>query len=489
MRVTNRMMMNNSIYHVNSNKQKIDDLYTKLASKKEIQRPSDDPVIAVRALRFRSTLSEIDQYLKKNIPDADAWLSCTDDAMGNITEVLGSITEYCNQAVNGYLDETNKNVILDNLQSMRTQIFRDANADSCGRTIFTGYKTDSFLTFNKDSDKKYMVTQKFQPDDIKDIQKIYNRVDISEYDSTNAGTIDVMQMPVPEFTSAHRIRLGYDKLLSEDGLKLTVTAPDGEYTAIAKSSTDNEAYRPGAGEVYYLADTGELIVGDDVYHDLMHAEGFSFTYTREGFQKGELDPTQYFDCVDITDPANPLSYTVENQEIYYEVNFGQTLKINTQGREVFTQDMSRDMDDIQNAVNLVIETQNKMTNLEKMYEAAEPGSDTRKKLDKVRELCQRELDFANENMTKAFEHGITLYKQHQEKVNLARADVGARQNRLEMNTDRLSSHRTVVELLKKENEEINVASVTIELSDAQSIYDASLSAASKVVQRRLIDFL
>ena len=122
MRITNGILINNSLSNINSNKATLDKLNTQLASKKKITRPSDDPIVAIRALRFRSTLSEIDQYLNKNIPDADAWLTCTDDAMGNIVGLLGDITTYCNQAVQGYLDSSNKNAILETLKVYRDQI-------------------------------------------------------------------------------------------------------------------------------------------------------------------------------------------------------------------------------------------------------------------------------------------------------------------------------------------------------------------------------
>ena len=69
MRITNGILINNSLTNINANKSKIDNLLTQLTYEKKIQRPSDDPIIAIRALRFRSTLAEIDQYLTKNIPD------------------------------------------------------------------------------------------------------------------------------------------------------------------------------------------------------------------------------------------------------------------------------------------------------------------------------------------------------------------------------------------------------------------------------------
>lgn len=489
MRITNRILVNNSLYNINSNKKKVDTLFTKLASEKEIQRPSDAPIIAIRALRYRSTLAEIDQYLEKNIPDADAWLSCTDDAMSNISGLLGDITEYCNQAVNGYYDEVNKNTIVDNLKSFRDQIYSDANADCAGRTIFTGYKTDSTLTYVKDTDKIYQITQKFDADDFTNYTKIYNDLDISGYNATNLGEIDISKVSVPETTNAHRIRLAYDSLKAEDGLKVSVTGSDTTYTTVVKESKAGDAYMPGADEVYYLADTGEVIFGDNVYDALSKAEGFSFTYTREGFKAMELNPTQYFDCVDITDPNNKITYTDRNQEIYYEVNFNQMLKINTQGKDVFTQDMTRDLDDIVNAVNQVINIQDKMDGLKALYDTTKVDSTERENVQRLMNLCQRELDFGVENMTKTFSRGITLFQKHQDMVSLARADAGARHSRLTLNEERLAAQKITVEKLKSTNEDANITEVTVELTEAKNIFDASLNAAAQVVQKKLLDFL
>ena len=46
------------------NKVAYDKYLQQYTTQKKIQRPSDDPTIAVRALKYRTTISEIDQYLK-----------------------------------------------------------------------------------------------------------------------------------------------------------------------------------------------------------------------------------------------------------------------------------------------------------------------------------------------------------------------------------------------------------------------------------------
>ena len=494
MRITNGMLINNSLTNINNNKTTMDRLNTQLTSEKKIQRASDNPIIAIRALRFRATLSEIDQYLKKNIPDATSWLETTDEAMSNIVGIIGDITTYCNQAVNGYYDTTDKNTIVETLKAYRDQIYCDANTDCAGRTIFTGYKTDGTLTFKENNNKKYQITQKFNVDNLDIIYKVSNGIDVSDVNDATIAGKNISDYKLPEQSKAYRLRLGYDGL--SDGVSLTLN--DGTViSTVSKTSKDADSYTPNDNSAYFLSDTGEIILGKNVYDKLYaadeNADGVSFTvtYNKEGFSKGELDPTQYFDCVDMTDadPDKWVTYTCRDQDINYEINFNQTLNINIQGKEVYNQDMTRDIDDIINAVNFAMNTENKKSKIENLYNNATEGSTEKKKYKELLDLCERELDFAKDNMKKAFTTGLDKYTKHQDSVSLARSEVGARLKRLELNESRLESQEKTVENLKSVNEDVNLTEVAIELKEASSIYDASLAAASKVVQKKLLDFL
>ena len=47
MRITNKMMSNNSRVNINKNKELEDKLNTQMSTQKKITRPSDDPVIEI----------------------------------------------------------------------------------------------------------------------------------------------------------------------------------------------------------------------------------------------------------------------------------------------------------------------------------------------------------------------------------------------------------------------------------------------------------
>ena len=91
MRITNTMMINNSLANIAVNKNQLSTLDTQMSTKKKINRPSEDPIIAIRALRLRSSLNEVTQYLEKNIPDANSWMKVIQGALEEGENVVSDL--------------------------------------------------------------------------------------------------------------------------------------------------------------------------------------------------------------------------------------------------------------------------------------------------------------------------------------------------------------------------------------------------------------
>ena len=159
MRITNRMMTNNLLSNINRNKYNMTDLEQQYSSGKKIQRPSDDPIIAVRALKL-GQVYQLKQYHEKNIPDAMSWMDITGSALSTVNEILRQINTYCVQGSSDTLTAKDRGSIVQNLQQMKSQIHQEGNANFAGRYVFTGFKTDTPLTFMEDSnDIQYTITE------------------------------------------------------------------------------------------------------------------------------------------------------------------------------------------------------------------------------------------------------------------------------------------------------------------------------------------
>ncbi len=486
MRITNGIMVQNSLNNINTNKVLMDRLNTQLATQKKIQKPSEDPIVAIRALRLRTTQSEIEQFLKKNIPDARSWMETTEEALNKVEEMVSDITQLCNQGINDYYDETNRNTLLQTLKQYSEQIYKTGDADYAGRTIFTGYKTDKTLTFEEDKpDASYLITQQFTFRDIESVSKITG--------SVNANTVAELTEDSVSNNSVNRIRLAYDNI-SQAASVLTIVPPEAGLgiTFLTRSIANDgdSVYQPGDFEVIMIEETGELVFGDSAAEAMKEASSIGISYTKDGFLKGDLRPEHYFDSIDQSsaDPADYVYYTKENQEINYTVNFNQTLSINTQAKDTLTHDIRRDIDDISDAVNIVINATSKVDLLKRDIDNSN-NETTKKTLQTMLAAAELELSYAKDNMGKAFERGLTKFQAHEDRMTLSIADLGARMKRLDLNETRLEAQLTSVKELKSSNEDADLTQVAVEFKVAESVYDASLAASAKVVKKTLLDFI
>lgn len=483
MRITNGIMMNNSLYNINNNKITYDKLHTQMTTEKKIQRPSEDPIVAVRALRLRTTYSEICQYLDKNVVDARSWIKSTDDALDSINSVLENIVYYCNEGVNDYNTVDERTALKTTLEQLKQQIFADGDADLNGRTLFTGYKTDTTLTFQRDEkDTQYSIKQTIQAKDADDMNRIAGL-------STNTVyTADQRNITNLKF---HVVKLGYDGLDSMGDV--TVTNADGTKSVITPVTRSKEAFELAGDSIYtsvddgvvFIPETGELLLSDDVYDTLTNGGSLDVEYKKTGFEKGDLKPEHYFDCTNITEG---IDYISEDQEINYTINFNQTLKVNTQARDVLKHDIIRDLDEIIYSVQAAIDADTKIQKLQSKLSTA-TDEVTKTQLNSMITAAELEKSYAEENMGNAFSKGISNYQGHQQTLNNELADLGARLIRLELNEERLSAQKLNLETQITNNEGIDAATVAIQLKAASNVYDASLMAASKVIQNSLLNFL
>ena len=106
------MISNSAQSHIGNAKTVCSNMRSSFTSEKKIQRPSDDPTVAVRALKYRSTVSQITQYVEKNVKDAMSWMDTTESALKNINSVLVDMKGYLNQGANDYLAQDERNSVL-----------------------------------------------------------------------------------------------------------------------------------------------------------------------------------------------------------------------------------------------------------------------------------------------------------------------------------------------------------------------------------------
>ncbi len=231
MRVTNSMIVKRTKTNINSNRAKVDHTNNQMSIQKKITKPSDNPIIAIRSLRLRSTLSTITQYYDNNIPDVESWMDCTQTAMLNMKDLITDAYKQTVYGANDVLEPENRLTILKELQSLQQQIYCEGNADYDRRTIFTGYKTNQDVTFMSSEEAKaehYKITETF---DFKDIDK--KQYYKGEFDDTSdtgmigaPGSTTMPSVPVFDEVDLNRLRLSYNNITADqNSLSITYTDP------------------------------------------------------------------------------------------------------------------------------------------------------------------------------------------------------------------------------------------------------------------------
>ncbi len=237
MRVTNSMIVKRTKSNINANRANVDHTNNQMSIQKKITKPSDNPIIAIRSLRLRSTLSTITQYYEYNIPDTESWMECTQTAMINMKDLISDAYKQAVYGANDILEPENRQAILKELQSLQQQIYSEGNADYDRRTIFTGYKTNQDVTFMNSAEAKaehYQITETF---DYKDIQKKdYYK---GKFDDTSDSTLLDTNAPVGVFddVTLNRVRLSYDKITAdENSLSISYTDAAGVKNTVTMSA-------------------------------------------------------------------------------------------------------------------------------------------------------------------------------------------------------------------------------------------------------------
>ncbi|MBR5565499.1 MAG: flagellar hook-associated protein FlgL [Roseburia sp.] len=528
MRITNNMMLKTTMSNIYGNKENVNTLNNQMSSQKKISRPSEDPVVAIRALRLRSNLSEINQYYEKNIPDAEAWLDVTETSLRNMESILSDIRTQCTYGATGTLTADDRDAILKSLTQLREQLYAEGNADYAGRTVFTGFRTNCNLTFDQDEkNTSYDITQMFSKLDIEKEHRYYKgNAEVPTDDNITQGDAPGEL----ERTDCDRIRFAYDGLdvdkdtkeiknlklqytdgTIEDGKLVyndleTMTTINGDPVTVKKYATiqewkDAANFEDGVAdnEIVVIAETGEMLLGTDVTTTI-ESKNYSLgvSYSKTGFAKGELRPEYYFNCTD-TSPQNeePLVYKKfddEGNELTQDINYivaqNQTLTINTNAADVFNEDAGRDVDEMMDAVKYAMEAHDKVDRIDKMMGLEEYASEEdQAKLQKWKDAATKEADYADDNLKRLFNTYIANFDSYLSDVNLALTTVGSKGDQLALTETRMSNQQQTITELKSSNEDRELSDIIIEYTSAYTAYEASLQAAGKINKNTLLNYI
>ena len=521
MRITNNMIMNNSSGNINGTKGLVNSRNTQMTTQKKIDRPSEDPVIAVRSLRLQTSLSKVNQYYEKNIPDADSWMDVTETALLNIRDIMTDFRTLCVNGSTGTLTQDDRNTIATQLKALQEAVFSEGNADYAGRTVFTGFRTDKNLTFTEaEKDTKYTIEQRLKADDMV-LSRYYNNevtvptnvtevADLKMNDADTTGNTDARKYTIQQ-SNFYRLRLGYDSIDSVESVEITTNgtaitpAPtyhvyeSEEKWAAETGMTDTDGKKTiPENDIVIIQSTGDIIFGDKLQAKLQseHSE-IKLNYTKTGFNEGDLRPEYYYDCQNITDPDNKITYdklTDDGEYITYDINYtvaqNQTINVNMEACEIFDGSIQQDMIELREAVNNSIEAHDKVDKIKAMMaEETYSADEYQAKLTKWLDLAKKEMDYYDDNLSKMCSESLGKVDGYLADVSLAVTRLGCTQDQLSLYEKRMNDQQQTVQQLQSDNDDLELSEIIISYTAAYNAYQASLTAAGKLSGQTLLNYI
>ena len=486
MRITNTIMQNNSLYNINQNKLKEDKLNTMISTGKKVVRPSDDPVTAIRALRLRSNVSDLEQFYDRNVKDARSWLEVTDSALSNASDILTDCISEITKAANKDLTLEDLDTIFTQIDVLKDEFYSIGDSDYAGRYIFTNYRTDTPLTFKENQIKDYTDIKELSNG--KNINKTSHLIGLDKIESIDLDASDISAKDI------NTLRLTYDNLnYSEDSTKmpqilLKNTNSDGSITEVGVSIDKIIYSSKNTDEIYKEISNGDLdIVFDAVNGEILFSDKFlnenivpqtqiEVLYDKNEWTDKDIIPEHLFECtLNKDDELINHNKNGVSKNISYDVGYSQNISINTCAKDVFDGNFAKDVKELKEILNTL---KNLDEELKKENNNPQKEAFLNKAYDNLRNILQTKC-----------ENKITAFQNTYNKVNLAVTNNGTKQQRLNLIENRLQNQLSTFETLKSENEDIDIEEVITRLTTAQTVYNASIMAAGKMSQVSLLNYI
>ena len=337
-------------------------------------------------------------------------------------------------------------------------------------------------------------------------------------DGMNASNYDKKKVIEQDVVNGdiHRIRLAYNQverfdgieLVDKDGKKQTYIADTVSTTADPDPyKTIQDANKAGTSKIVFVPETGEVLFSDKAYETMNTAAGaisgseteIRMNYKKSKWEVGDLRPEHYFACEGTTTKngvAKKVSYNEEylegkkeKQSIEYDVGYNQKIEVNTTAEEVFNHNLDRDVDDLVTALASLEKIESTRTDLKKVLSGLDEGTADYKEVQTKLEAADKAFSYIRENIHDLMQHTITSTQQYLDDTNVAITDNGTRESRLDLISNRLMDQQTTFKTLQSENEDVDIADVTIQLTSTKLTYDAALMATGKIMQTSLMNYI
>ena len=142
MRITSDMSQRHVLSDLRRVQERLAAAQSQVSSGKRIEKPSDDPLGAERAMRLNDQLESTGAY-RTAVDESRSWLDATDSALSSLSEVVQHVRELTLQAANGSTSDAGRQSIKAQIDQLTEEAKHTLNSAYDGRSIFSGAATDT----------------------------------------------------------------------------------------------------------------------------------------------------------------------------------------------------------------------------------------------------------------------------------------------------------------------------------------------------------
>jgi flagellar hook-associated protein 3 FlgL len=427
MRVTNQMLSNNFLRDMRTNLNNLSKIQNKMASGKQLNKPSDDPAKASKIMQMYSEIDTNKQY-NSNIKNTSNWLDVTDTALDNVGKVIGRINELLVSTGGAANDLSSRKAIKDEINQRIEELSQLMNTSFDGKYIFGGTRgTSKPMGTSKDAAGNSDLICNINPTVI------------------TKGTGATMTY------AGKTVEAGATFSMSVNGETFTV-----ETTADIKSTTTMTEAGTILTDSINEAITAANTASGKPPTDAGYINEATVTETPDG--RFEITPsgTMIFSNTDGKTITEDLGLSVAiKDKLLVEISQGVTMDYNITASQVINYGTGDG------------------ENLMKLLDGITSHLDSTD-ADEIAKLTNADLEGIQNVMSNVLK---------------LRSEVGAKQNRMEsaetLNTDQ---NMNMTEILSA-TEDIDITETAMQYATMQTIYMASLQTSAKVLQPSLLDYL
>ena len=553
MRVTNNMVFSQSMNNIWRNFRHVNDIVRSIETTKRISRPSDDPLLSGRTLRFRTLLAENEQFIR-NANTATSWMETTEAAFDSIltgrNSIMGRMNERLVAAADGTHELSDINAFIAEFRQMFEQLkFVDMNQTYMGRFVFSGFHTDqppvltemcvatgfrervfNIALFPRDED--FTTTPRLFRDGPNSLPEIIEPHVLQlpfTGDLFNIGATPPWPQP-PGPLLGHPINAAPDNL---GVFRLDGPAPlHPVFEVVQISVTDRDAYNPPAHVWQGGFDpdnpaawagtwgtppnpaldastfdrnnpttwpSGQLPLihfipetGELVAHEDVRRffENTTVTVQARDFQEGELNPMINFPSWDVTN-GNEIRHNSEEHDFRLEIAVNSQVTINSHARNILTPQMYADWNNLFRIIGAMNPSDPQAVRAYYMRDDNHLGEAlTGARLD---EYVSRFLSDEKARFASVahdlFNNMLQSHERHAANMQSQHTALGSRMMRLDMLHIRLEEDEIAYTALMSESEDTDIPSAIMRKNSAEAAFNSALRAIAMVNQLSLADFI